>query len=127
MKEIRRKVLKTIKAETPEEFDRQVNEILSVEDDADLQIHQNIPLLAYCTYTHYELIPETLSDKYELRGEAHNCKECPFCNTEGALWNQKKAYCETHERTTYITSRCCEWFYEQLGKGALQLENDTEG
>ena len=128
MKEVRRIVHKTIKTETPEEFDRQLNEILSTEQEPEYTIHQTVPFLAYCTYVYYEYEPESIQDEYELRGMKFTCDDCPYIDKTGALWNQKKFPCRKLNRNTYVDSRACTWYYEEYDrKGAVAIENDTEG
>ena len=124
MKEIRRKIHKTIKTETPEEFDRQINEILGNEPSAEITVHQVVPFLAYCTYTYYDYEPENIIDVYELKGQVFRCGDCPNLDKTGGLWNQKTFPCRKHGRKTMTDSRACEWFYQEYDeKGVV---NETE-
>lgn len=127
MKEIRRKIHKTIKTETPEEFDRQLNEILTKEREPEFTIHQVVPFLAYCTYTYYEYEPECIEDEYELRGVRFYCEDCPYLDKTGGLWNQKTFPCRKYGRNTLVDSRACTWYYEEYDrKGAVTIETESE-
>lgn len=124
MKEVRRKVHKTIKTETPSEFDRQINEILANENEPDISVHSVVPFLAYCTWSYYEYIPETIEDEYELKGVVFYCGDCPYLDNTSGLWNQKIFPCKRLGRKTLVDSRACTWYYEQYdAEGVVTVED----
>lgn len=108
----------TIKADTPEEFDRKINEAFDEAEDVELKTHDTVPLLAYLKCTYYIEEPEDLADEYELRGIVHTCEECPHLDTSRRNNSrQKKLPCKYAKYgVTYTTSRACNRFYEELEK-----------
>ena len=89
----------------------------------DLQFNMAYGLCAYIIYEEFCEIAETIADEYELRGETHRCSECP-CFRPSADGRVKYTPCAKGVHRTSDDRPCCDWFYEQLEGGAIQLNEE---
>ena len=75
----------------------------------------------YITYTVEYSEAETLSEKYEMKGEAAHCGDCPFCvrdlNRFGDVDERKKhATCvKLNGQRSRIDARACDIYYAERG------------
>lgn len=115
---------KIIAASTAEEFEKRLNAELSHLDASrvkyELQFNHTMGFCAYIVYENTVQIPETIQDEFELVGERHTCRDCPYWvhPTKG---NVKYTRCEITPGIHGATSPCCERFYEMLYNGEIEL------
>ena len=119
MKEIRKHKHITIKAETPQEFDRQINAVLDEASEVELKTHDTVPYLAYIRCTYYVLEPENICDEYELKGEIHYCAECRHLDTASRHNSRQKIYPCKYSKygKAHAEAQACEVFYEEMEAG----------
>lgn len=117
-KVIARKV-KTIQASTPAEFDREFNKFSeSVNGEMDLKWDPS-PMCVHLLYTEEKLVPETLAEEFELRGEKYYCKDCPFFK-RGKNKRCKSIGCKYSPYGTAAEfNPACEYFFKQLVNGKI--------
>lgn len=92
-----------------------------LEDDGIKYSSEYQPTVGFIiTYESVRVIPETVKDEYELRGEKHTCIECPHYRrpTDGRV---KYTKCFVSGMNCNGGDRCCEQFYEWLSNGVLEL------
>ena len=73
----------------------------------------------HCCYISYEkmaAIPETLEEKYELRGEKWHCEDCPYYE-KSTDKRVKYTHCQVGDKRAYAKCPACERFYEVLERG----------
>lgn len=128
MKYVNRKQTLIITGSTAGEFQTNLNNAL---DDLarkgkkhDLQFNMAYGLCAYIIYEERFEEAESLADEYELKGETYKCYECPFYRPSNDK-RVKYTTCAHGERHTYHSMDCCEWFYEELEKGGIELGEET--
>ena len=61
-------------------------------------------------------IPETLEEKYELRGEKWHCEDCPYYE-KSTDKRVKYTHCQVGDKRAYAKCPACERFYEVLERG----------
>ena len=99
------------------QFEHDINTVLDDSPDAEIIFDKHQPFLAYVVCTETIEIPTTVREAYEMRGEHHTCKECPY-------WEQptdrrmKYARCELGESVGKQTP-ACDLFYKMLNEGTL--------
>ena len=118
MKWKRSKRYQCIKADSAEEFEQAVNNVLDEYPDAEMTIDVLVPFLCHAWIKCERLIPETKADEYELKGEKHYCIECPYIDRPAnSNRNQKKFPCEYADYgITRTNMPCCDKFYEWYEK-----------
>lgn len=112
----RSKGYRCIKADTPEEFEKAVNEVLIEHPSAEMKIDTLIPLMCHAWFNVDRYIAENKAEKYELKGEVHYCIECPYLDRPlRSNKSQKRFPCQYAEYGISMTdSRCCDKFYEWM-------------
>ena len=120
MRQVTSKRYRCIHASCPEEFEILINEILMEHPKADCNIDHLLPYTCHVWYSVTVNVPETLADKYELRGDMHYCIECPHIDRpRNSNKNQKTFPCQyANYGMTRTDSPCCDRYYEILEKEA---------
>lgn len=118
MREVKRKKVRVIDGTSAADFENALNAVLREIKEPEIMFDTNRPLLAYVTYDEYEMIPESVRDAYEMRGETHYCGQCPYFRPSQDK-RIKHVTCELGERTR--VDRCaCELFYKLLNNGEIK-------
>ena len=107
-----------IEANSPDEFNRQINEVLDEAEDAEIIFDSSGWLRAYVRYCETIAIPEDMRDAYEMRGEYHHCGECPYY-TDPTDRRRKYGTCELGEAVNASTN-ACNLFYKMHNDGTLK-------
>lgn len=99
------------------EFEVTMNDALEEIEEPTITFDRNRPFLAYIVYTETVEIPTTVRDAYELRGERHVCRECPYYHKQT---DRRKRYsiCDLGESIT-AEHPACDMFYKMLNDGTL--------
>lgn len=118
MRETIKKKVRVIHAENAKEFETALNEILEEIAKPELTFDRNLPFLAYVTFDESFLIPESIADGYELRGEIHRCCECPYYHSPKDR-RRKNVVCDIGERV-HGNRQACELFYKMLNDGEIK-------
>ena len=117
--------LKVIEAETGDEFEARVNEVLRElqKEGAEYEIQFNMSRghCAYITAQRNGSIPENAADRHLLAGDTHRCVECPMW-VHPTRGNVKNTRCEIVRGIRSANSPCCDWLYEMLDRGKIELE-----
>lgn len=127
MKYINRKQSLIITGSTAGEFQEKLNTALA--DLAakgyrhELQFNMSMGLCAYILYEESMEIPESVADEYELKGETYRCYECPMFRPSDDR-RVKYTTCGKGKRHISHCSPCCDWFYEELERGAISLNEE---
>ena len=116
--EIRTK-MKTIQASTAEEFDKLFNKANEELTDVELRWDSS-PMCVHLLYKEKKLVPETLAEEFELRGERYHCINCPYfkrgkdkrCRAVGCKYSPYGTVAEYNA--------ACEYFYKQLINGKIE-------
>lgn len=126
MRELKKLRHITVKAETPEEFDRRINTIMEEASDVELKTHDVVPYLAYIRCTYYILEPEDICDEYELKGEVHYCSECKYLDLSKKRNSRQLIYPCPYSKygKVYSTSRACAIFYEEMEEEHKRTEEE---
>lgn len=127
MRYVRHYKQQTIKTSDPREFDDFMNEIFmrAAQSGKEPEVHffENQDFCATVRYFVNLNIPETISEQYEVRGETHQCQECP-----------KYVPITDRRRTTSLCecgkkrcpdSKACDMFYHMLEGGMLYAPNEN--
>ena len=123
------KRIEVVAEATPEAFAKQLNSKLAALDKArskyELQFNHNMGYCAYLVIDKVNEIPETVREEFELAGETHCCLDCPKWKhpTDGRV---KYTHCEVTPGLHGAKSPCCDWFYEALLNGEIQIEGREE-
>lgn len=105
----------TIVAQNPLEFDTKMNKIFSTAGkDVDIHYFDSIGLCATVRFWSEEFIPESISEKYELIGEKHYCKECRHYSQSNDK-RVKKVLCEVNTCLVTQDTCVCDVFYSERG------------
>lgn len=120
MIEKRKKNFRCVKGKTPEEFERNMNDLLEDISDPELYYPPTLPLTAYVTYDTWVKEPECLEEVHMLQGDTYRCNTCPYFERTNDL-RRRWHYCRFHEKPTRDDSRACEEFYEQLDSGTINI------
>lgn len=118
--------VKTIKSDDPFDFDSRLNSFIKSLDKKgifyEVKVDPTAGLLAFVTYKETVMIAEDIAEEYELAGERHTCKDCPFyvVSTDG---RRKYTRCGNHKLVGKNTP-CCDWFYEALDDGRIELRKE---
>lgn len=124
MKKVPTRKVKTIQASTASEFDAEFNDFCeNVTSDVELQ-WDPAPMCVHLVYTEEKMVPETLEEEFELRGEKYYCKDCPFFE-RGKNKRCKSVGCKYSPYGTAAEfNRACEYFFKQLVNGKIEPVND---
>ena len=123
MKTIYTPKVRVVTAGSGEEFETKLNAVLEELAEKGRKQELTFNLAAgHCAYIRYEethMIPETIQDEYELRGECYACRDCPHYvpSMDG---RRKWSICDYIGERTTAKSAACEWFYKKLAKGELK-------
>lgn len=128
MRDLIRKKIKVITDE-PMEFEERVNDFLEEMTmrgaETNIKIETN-PLIAIIEYEETILIPETISDKYDLRGMKCHCEQCEHFTIPDDK-RRKRGFCELHQEMTWKSSSACDEYYmefeEEVEKGGFKLRD----
>lgn len=124
MKYAHGKQVRIVSGTTAFDFETKLNAILSDLNEQgikyELQMNPSTGFLAYIVLDEFRTIPETTKEEFEQGGESHVCLECPFFirPTDG---RRKYTRCPKGQGLAYADRKCCEWFYDELAKGKLEL------
>ena len=80
MKYVRQYVQETVRAQSPKEFDMQMNAIFTraARSNKEPDVHYFDGYSATVRYWISKEIAESIADEFELRGEGKKCYECPL-------------------------------------------------
>ena len=127
MKYVKRKQSLIITGNTALDFQDKLNKAL---DDLaekgykhELQFNMAFGLCAYIIYDEFYEKAESIADEYELKGETYKCYECPMYKSSEDR-RVKYTTCKRGIRHTYHEKSCCDWFYEELERGAIKLNEE---
>ena len=120
MQKVVTKKVKTIQASTASEFDEKFNKFSeAVSSRMELQWDPT-PMCVHVLYDEEKLIPETVAEEFELRGEHYFCKDCPFFK-RGKDKRCKSVGCKYSPYGTAAEfNSACEYFYKQLINGKIE-------
>lgn len=126
MKYIRQYVQETVKAETPKEFDLQMNAIFTkaARSGKEPDIHYFDGYSATVRYWISGEVAETISDEFELKGKAKKCYECPLY----ILPDDKRikySYCDHSNCKITANDPACDYYYETYERRELDAEVKT--
>ena len=127
--------VKTIASDNAFDFDTRLNGFTDKLDAQgipyEVQLNPTAGYLAFVTYKKEVKVAENAKDRYELLGERHECRECPFyvIPTDGRVRHTRCSITKDEEgnpsgQHTRRDSCCCEEFYELLEKGRIQLKGE---
>lgn len=103
--------VKAIHADTADEFNAIIDEILNAANAPKITYMEALPFAAYVEYRETQEIPETIAERYELQGEGATCGDCPFLvrtKDKRCKWH----YCAQHEQRATEGRPACDVFYE---------------
>ncbi len=127
MKYINRKQSLIITGSTASDFQDKLNEALAEIAEKgykhDIQFNMSYGLCAYILYEERKEVPESIADEYELKGMTFKCYECPMFRPSEDK-RVKYTTCGHGVRKVGHSDPCCDWFYEQLEGGALELNEE---
>lgn len=127
MKKTREINFLVVEADTGAEFSRLMTDALRSYRDNDLEIDYCRPQTGHCAYlTYYTTTetPEDTRDEYLLRGDYHQCGECPYLETTG---DRRVKYLSCHRcARVRVDQLACNWYYERLKDGTLGEEVDND-
>lgn len=119
-----------IREDSPEEFEKKVNEKMEELRNGRPEIKTRLDghtMMAEISYTKSVCIPESLADAYELQNIRFTCQDCPMFepikNRDGSP-NLRVKYgdCKYSEYgRTYKDSRCCDTLYKLFRTGEVRL------
>ena len=117
MKSKKKKRVRVIDATDAKMFEEELNLALDQIAEPDITFDRNRPFLAYVTFSEIIEIPESVQEVYEMRGEYHHCRECPYYHkpTDRRV---KYTNCDLGERCG-ADSTACNLFYKMLNDGTL--------
>lgn len=110
-------IQRTVMADTPEAFDKQLNAIYerAMQGRREPEIHYFDGLGLCATVRYYETveIPETAAERYFVAGVQHTCADCEHFRPsfDGRV---KWTHCETGGCRSGRTAPACEHHYEEL-------------
>ena len=116
------KSVKVISAQSAEEFESKLNEVLNALNREsityELKLDPQCGFVAFIIADVRKNIYETVKEAFEEGGEIHYCIECPFFErpTNG---NRKYTKCKYDGRMCKGDKSCCEYFYQQLYDGKI--------
>lgn len=123
MKQKKTKRVRAIQAINAEEFNREINAVLSETDDPKITYVVAVPFTAYVEYDEFIEVPETLAEKYELNNDGRHCHECPyFVRTQDKRY--KWHFCAQKQKRVTECQGACETYYqllEEMIKSALEV------
>lgn len=113
--------IRAIAADTAEEFETRMNDLLKRAHNPKYTINvSGGKFFAVVEYREEKLIPETLADEYELRGEVFYCRNCPECKDQYS-GRTKRCLCKYAELGyTRKDDHACNWFYKKLAQGEIE-------
>lgn len=127
MKYLNRKQSLIITGNTAAEFQENLNTAL---DDLanrgykhELQFNMAYGLCAYIIYEERAEVAETIADEYELKGETYKCYECKYYRPSSDK-RVKYTTCGHGQRHTHHSRPCCDWFYEEMERGEVILNEE---
>lgn len=120
----------TIRANTTEKFDAELNQKMRDLKWKSPEVsfrEEGAYMIAHISYTESTNIPEDLGDIYEMQNVRFTCQDCPMFqpikNKNGSP-NMRVKYgdCPYAEfGRTYKESRCCDTLYKLFRTGEIQL------
>lgn len=119
------KMQKTIESAFPDEFDKWVNDEVLKHSAQNVEVIRRLDVDGHCAYVVWDeetIIPETASDRLQLKGIDIRCGDCPFFE----LPNDKRIKfikCEKSNEPvrSHFDRRACEWLCEQVEKGEVEI------
>ncbi len=117
MKTKKTKRVRVVDGADAAQFEERLNDVLGEIESPEITFDRNRPFLAYVTYTETVEIPTTIREAYEMRGETHTCKECPYFEKQTDR-RRKYSICDLGEHCT-AESDACDLFYKMLNSGTL--------
>lgn len=121
------KQTKIIQGSTADEFQDRLNaaleEVAKDTSKYELLFNNNAGLCAYVVYEVRRQYAETIADEYELKGIKFHCGDCPMY----VLAKDKRIVyttCKHGVRGCKQAGDACDWFYEELEKGGIQLNEE---
>ena len=113
MRQTRQKRVHAIQTATADEFNRVINAELEKHENANITFLTSVPFTAYVEYEITTETPETLTEAYELRGDARACQECPyFVRTKDKRY--KWHFCAQKQKKVTECQGACEAYYQLL-------------
>ena len=117
MKYVKHYVQKTVKTNTPEEFDEIVNGVYieAAKYGKEPEIHF-FDAKGFCASIKYYIslsLPENLAEEYELRGLGEVCDACPYF-TPITDRRCKNTICKKTEKNTFTGCHACDIFYKEF-------------
>lgn len=80
------------------------------------EFNKNEGHCCYISYERFKMIPETLTEKYELKGNRYFCFNCPYFKpTEDK--RIKYSFCEVADCRCHAKAPACDEFYKLLEGG----------
>jgi len=119
MKTEKQKKFVCVQGRTPEEFQFEMNTVLSGVADPEIHFPPTMKLTAYILYEEEVTVPEDIRDEYSLRGERYTCEQCPYFERTNDL-RRKWHYCVYEQSKTRTDQPACRAFYEQLEDGTIE-------
>lgn len=113
MRQTRQKRVHAIQTANADEFNRVINAELERHENANITFLTSVPFTAYVEYEITTETPETLTEAYELRGDARACQECPyFVRTQDKRY--KWHFCAQKQKKVTEYQGACETYYQLL-------------
>lgn len=113
MRQTRQKRVHAIQTANADEFNRVINAELEKHENANITFLTSVPFTAYVEYEITTETPETLTEAYELRGDARACQECPyFVRTKDRRY--KWHFCVQKQKRVTECQNACEAYYQLL-------------
>lgn len=125
MKQVKKKRFLCIYGSTPDEFQQRMNEALADLHDPEITFPQ-IPLTAYIMASEWEMVPESLSDAYALRGERYVCENCPYFKRTKNDLRRRWHFCLLENEPTRDDQPACEEFFRQLDSGVIEARGGSK-
>ena len=118
MRYVKKQLQTTVVADTPEEYDRQMNEIFekasTIKSITDKELTDK-----FCSIVRFEFsadIPETVKEQYEKEGRKFFCGDCKFY-VKPDKGNVKYTRCEHGDPRCKFNDLACDFFYEMIEAG----------
>ena len=127
MKTFERTKIRTVHAETAEEFDREFNKATNeLPAAAQMKWEDGIPFCVHFIYHVEETRPETMAEKFQLQGIEYKCRNCPMCRIGGD--KRKKMWpCEISPYGKVCADGpACDYLYKGIMNGTVDLIEDEE-
>ena len=116
----------TVVANTAQDFDRQVNEVLEAASlrgkivTAIDRRREAGEFVAFIDLEKAERMAATIMDAYENRGECYHCADCPFLLPRADRRSKWHSCDKGMREQTRFQSSACLYFYEALDRGEIE-------